>query len=53
MIKRWPPCIVGSSAKPWVRLVALTFYYLVIFMGLIMLYGKGDFSTPSFIYQNF
>ena len=29
------------------------FYYLAIILGLILVYGKGDFSTPSFIYQGF
>jgi len=53
MRKSWLPAVVRLSASPWVRLVLLTFYYLVIIVGLIMLYGKGDFSTPSFIYQNF
>lgn len=41
------------SARPRVRFVALTIYYLGILVGLIALYGKGDFSTPPFIYQNF
>ncbi len=40
-------------ARPWVRFVALTIYYLGILVGLAALYGAGDFSTPSFIYQNF
>ena len=40
-------------AQPWVRFVALTIYYLGIMVGLIALYGRGDFSTPPFIYQNF
>ncbi len=40
-------------ARPWVRFVALTIYYLGILVGLIALYGKGDFSTPPFIYQHF
>jgi hypothetical protein len=40
-------------ASPWVRFVALTAYYLGILVGLIALYGRGDFSTPPFIYQNF
>jgi hypothetical protein len=39
--------------QPWVRFVALTIYYLGILVGLIALSGKGDFSTPTFIYQNF
>jgi hypothetical protein len=40
-------------ARPWVRFVALTIYYLAILVGLVALYGAGDFSTPPFIYQNF
>lgn len=35
------------------RAVALTVYYLGIITGLIVLYGRGDFSTPSFVYQGF
>jgi hypothetical protein len=37
----------------WVRFAVLTLYYLAILLGLIYLYGKGDFSTPPFIYQGF
>ena len=40
-------------ARPWVRFVALTIYYLGILAGLIALYGQGDYSTPPFVYQNF
>lgn len=40
-------------ARPRVRFVALTIYYLGILVGLVALYGQGDFSTPPFIYQNF
>jgi hypothetical protein len=40
-------------AHPWVRFVALTIYYLGILVGLIALYGRGNFSTPPFVYQNF
>jgi hypothetical protein len=40
-------------AQPWLRFVALTIYYLGILVGLIALYGQGNFSTPPFIYQNF
>ncbi len=43
----------GWLAQPWARFVALTIYYVGILVGLIALYGKGDFSTPPFIYQNF
>ena len=40
-------------ARPRVRFVALTIYYLGILVALVALYGAGDFSTPPFIYQNF
>ena len=40
-------------AQPRIRFVALLVYYLGILVGLIALCGKGDFSTPTFIYQNF
>lgn len=38
---------------PRLRVAALTFYYLAIIAGLVVLYGRGDFSTPSFVYQGF
>ena len=40
-------------ADPRVRLAALTLYYLAILLGLVLLYGRGDFSTPPFVYQGF
>ena len=40
-------------ARPWLRFVALTIYYLGILVALMALYGQGNFSTPPFIYQNF
>jgi D-Ala-teichoic acid biosynthesis protein len=40
-------------ARPWVRFMGLTIYYLGILVGLVVLYGRGDFSTPPFIYQSF
>lgn len=41
------------SAHPRMRVVALTVYYLAIIAGLVALYGRGDFSTPPFVYQEF
>jgi hypothetical protein len=41
------------EAHPRGRLVALTLYYLAIIAGLVALYGRGDFSTPPFVYQEF
>lgn len=31
----------------------LALYYLAVLLGLIVLYGRGDFSTSGFIYQGF
>ena len=42
-----------NSAHPRTRTVLLTLYYLAIIAGLIALYGRGDFSTPGFVYQGF
>lgn len=39
--------------KPAVRQTLLVFYYLGIIAGLIYLYGRGDLSTPPFVYQGF
>lgn len=42
-----------TGHRPTVRIGLLTLYYLSILVGLIVLYGRGDFSTPSFVYQGF
>jgi len=47
MIQRW------LEGHPRARTVALTVYYLAIIIALILLYGRGDFSTPAFVYQGF
>ncbi len=31
----------------------LVLFYLLIIGGLLILYGKGNFSTPPFVYQGF
>ncbi len=49
----WATFFKGLYTTPWVRTIALTLYYLAILLGLILMYGKGDFSAPSFIYQGF
>jgi hypothetical protein len=33
--------------------VLLTLYYTAIVIALIVMYGRGDFSTPPFLYQAF
>ena len=44
---------VWFDAHPRTRVALLTLYYLAIIAGLLVLYGQGDFSTPSFVYQGF
>lgn len=39
-------------SKP-LRLLAQVLLYLAVITALVVMYGSGDFSTPSFIYQNF
>jgi hypothetical protein len=38
---------------PHLRRVLLILYYLGVIAGLIAMYGRGDFSTPPFVYQGF
>jgi hypothetical protein len=33
--------------------ILLLLYYLAVIVALILMYGRGDFSTPPFIYQGF
>jgi hypothetical protein len=47
MIQRW------LEGHPRARVALLTVYYLAIIAGLIVLYGRGDFSPPGFVYQSF
>jgi hypothetical protein len=39
--------------RPAVRQTLLVFYYMGLIAALIYLYGRGDFSTPPFVYQGF
>ena len=39
--------------RPAVQQTLLILYYLGIIAELIYLYGRGDFSTPPFVYQGF
>ncbi len=38
---------------PRTRFALLVLYYLAVIAALILLYGRGDFSTPPFVYQEF
>ena len=54
---RWIASITTIStevaARPAVAFTLLTVFYVCVVAGLVMLYGRGDFSTPSFVYQDF
>jgi hypothetical protein len=41
------------EAHPILHRVLLVLYYLGIILALIVMYGRGDFSTPPFVYQGF
>lgn len=41
------------AAHPGTRFALLVLYYLAIIAALLLLYGRGDFSTPPFVYQEF
>ena len=38
---------------PTLHRVLLVLYYLAVIVTLILMYGRGDFSTPPFVYQGF
>jgi hypothetical protein len=38
---------------PHLHRVCLILYYLGVIASLIVMYGRGDFSTPPFVYQGF
>jgi hypothetical protein len=42
---------IGARPTLWRALLIL--YYLAVIAGLIAIYGRGDFSTPPFVYQGF
>jgi hypothetical protein len=45
--------ITTASTNYWVRVTLLTVYYFAIIATLIMMYGKGNFTPPDFVYQGF
>ncbi len=44
---------VFFTGHPRLKRVALVLYYLAIILTLVLMYGRGDFSTPPFVYQEF
>jgi hypothetical protein len=45
--KRW------LEAHPRARVALLTLYYLGVIATLLVMYGRGNFDTPEFVYQEF
>jgi hypothetical protein len=45
--------VKSIESYPRLRLALLIVYYFAVIAGLILLYGRRDFSTPPFIYQGF
>jgi hypothetical protein len=45
--------VIWLEAHPRLRRVLLILYYFAAIAGLIVMYGRGDFSTPPFVYQGF
>ena len=37
----------------WPRTILLFLYYLGILIAMLVIYGRGDFTTAPFIYQGF
>ncbi len=52
-IRRLTLFITTLRANAALRTALVVLYYLLIVAGLLVLYGKGDFSTPPFVYQGF
>jgi len=52
-IRGWTRYISASCRSPLGRVLLLTAYYLIILAALILIYGKGDFSSTEFVYQGF
>jgi hypothetical protein len=45
--------VIWIEAHPRLRRVLLILYYFAVIAALIVMYGRGDFSTPPFVYQGF
>ncbi|MEQ1851286.1 MAG: teichoic acid D-Ala incorporation-associated protein DltX [Chthoniobacteraceae bacterium] len=41
------------ATRPRARLALLTLYYFAIVAALAAMYGRGNFETPEFVYQEF
>ena len=39
--------------RPSLRATVLFLYYLGVIIALLLIYGRGDFTTAPFVYQGF
>jgi hypothetical protein len=53
MPKSWTSFIAARCADGAMQASVMTVYYLAILVGLLVLYGAGDWSVPTFVYQGF
>ncbi|HZQ07993.1 MAG TPA: teichoic acid D-Ala incorporation-associated protein DltX [Anaerolineae bacterium] len=53
MLERTWQWVTTLSNHPQARMIGMTLLYVAILLALLALYGKGDFSTPPFIYQGY
>jgi len=53
MFARWTNSAARLTRSSTVRVAVLTLYYLSVLVVLLLLYGRGQFRSPPFIYQGF
>lgn len=53
LIKRLMHSFTTLYTNPWGRAFLLTVYYFAIIAALVIMYGKGNFTPPDFVYQGF
>lgn len=41
------------AAHPRTQVALTTAYYFAIIVALLVMYGRGNFETPEFVYQEF
>lgn len=49
----WDALQKWLQERPKAQLALQTLSYVILFLVLILMYGRGDFSTPPFVYQEF
>ena len=53
MTKRLMAFFTGVYRNSWGHVLLLGLYYLAIIVGLVLLYGRGEFISNNFVYQGF